>query len=561
MNILGISCHYHNSSASLIKDGLVVAAAEEERFTRVKHDASFPKNAIRFCLKKGGLTMSDIDHVGFYEKPLLKLERILYQHLATFPRGFRNFIRTIPSWPAKKLRIIHTLRKQGYRKEVMFINHHMSHAASFLLSPYKKAAIVSVDGVGEWTTTAYGIGEGNEIRLLGEIQYPHSIGLFYSTITALLGFRVNNSEYKVMALAAYGKKRNNPYYTRLKQIIDVNEDGSFSLRLRYFAFHYSEQMPSHALHDLLGGPLPKARITQRHKDIAAALQMITEEVMTKILLHAHAQTGCANLVLTGGVALNSVYNGKILASTPFKRVWLQPNPADGGSSLGVAAYIQSHFAKRPSFKTPYLGPAFTRSDIKEFLDQNKIPYTEFTSENELIEKTAELIHNNNIIGWFQEGMEWGPRALGARSILANPCNPKARDHLNKQVKHRELFRPFAPALCREDIPRYFSCDKPLPAPLQHMLMVYPCKKEWHKRIPSVIHVDGTGRLQAVEKNTNPRFHRLIKAFGKRSGIPILINTSFNRNNEPIVCTPANAYKCMIGTQIDYLIMDRFLVTR
>jgi carbamoyltransferase len=570
MYILGISCFYHDSSASLLKDGKIIAAAQEERFTRKKHDISFPINAIEYCLKSQGISIDNIDYIGFYEKPFLKFERVLYQHLETFPKSYRTFLSNIPSWFNEKLRVIKIIHKKlKYKKDILFIDHHLAHAAgSFLPSPFKKAAIFTVDGVGEWTTTAYGIGNEKSIKLLKEIKFPHSLGLLYSTITAYLGFSVNNSEYKVMGLSPYGNmnKKTNPYYAKLKNVIDVKENGSYRLDMFYFTYNYSTKMPSKKLCELLDGPVSKrdSEMSQRHKDIAAALQMITEEIMTKILNYVQKETRCENLVLAGGVGLNSVYNGKILSQTNFKRIWSQPDPGDGGTSLGVALYIYNTILgneRKEFLSDAYLGPEFSTEEIKKFLDDNKIKYSEFKNNKELIKKTAKLIYDNNVIGWFQGRMEWGPRALGARSILSNACNPKMKEILNLKVKHREKFRPFAPVVCEDDALKYFDCDKPIPYPTDFMLMVYPIFKKWHKKIPSVTHVDGSGRLQTIRKKQNPLYYSVIKEFGKLSGIPILINTSFNIRGEPIACTPKDAYKCMMGTEIDYLIMDKFLIKR
>ncbi len=570
MYILGISCYYHDSSAALIKDGEIVAAVQEERLSRKKHDTSFPEKAVEYCLKSQGITIKEIDYIGFYEKPFLKFERVLSQHLQSFPLSYKIFLSSIPSWFNEKLRVTKAIKKKlKYKKPILFIEHHLAHAAStFLVSPYKKAAILTVDGVGEWTTTTYGIGEGNDIKLLKEIKFPSSLGLLYSTITAYLGFSVNNSEYKVMGLSPYGNmnRKTNIYYKKLKNVIDIKEDGSYRLDMSYFTYHYANKMPSKKLCALLDGPIRKeeSELIQRHKDIAAAVQLITEEVLIKILNHLHKISQCDNLVFAGGVALNSVANGKILRNTPFKNIWIQPDPGDGGTSIGVAAYIYHTILNNPRKKyleTAYLGPEFSNKEIKEFLDKNKIKYHEFISPKELVEKTAKLIFDNNVIGWFQGKMEWGPRALGSRSILSNARNPKMQEILNLKVKHREKFRPFAPVVCEDDALKYFDCDKPIPLPTDFMLMVYPVRPEWRSKIPAVTHVDGSGRLQTVRKSQNPFYYNLLKQFGKLSGIPILINTSFNIRGEPIVCTPYDAYKCMMGTGIDYLVIGKFLIKR
>ncbi|MAF37091.1 hypothetical protein CL622_08310 [archaeon] len=570
MYILGISCYYHDASAALLKDGVIVSAVEEERFTRKKHDNAFPINAINYCLKSQDITVDQLDYIGFYEKPFLKFERILYQHIDTFPKSLKTFLSAMPSWLNEKLRVMKQIRKTlKFRGEVLFVPHHLAHAAScFLVSPFDNAAIVTIDGVGEWATTTYGIGDDNKISLLKEIHFPSSIGLLYSTITAYLGFSVNNSEYKVMGLSPYGNmdKKTNPYYAKLKQIIDLKDDGSFRLNIRYFKYHYTNRMPSKALCTLLNGHIrkPESALTQRHKDIAAALQLVTEEILITILCQVHKVTGSENIVLAGGVALNSVFNGKILKKTPFKQVWIQPNASDGGTSIGVISYIYHTLLgnKRTyHMQNAYLGPSFSKAYIKEFLDQNNIHYREIVNEQELTNTVAKLIYSNKVVGWFQGRMEWGPRALGARSILANPCNQQAKKLLNTKVKHREQFRPFAPVVCKDDANIYFECDTPLPESTDFMLMVYPIRESWKKRIPSVTHVDGTGRLQTIGYDQNPNYYNLIKAFGKLSSIPILINTSFNIRGEPIVCTPYDAYRCMMGTGIDYLIMDKFLIKR
>jgi len=570
MYILGISCYYHDSSAALLKDGVIVAAAQEERFTRKKHDISFPINAVKYCLKSQNITINDVEHIGFYEKPFLKFERVLSQHIEMFPRSLKTFLSSTPSWINEKLRVTKKIKKGlKYKGDILFIEHHLAHAASsFLISPFEKAAIVTIDGVGEWTTTAYGVGEGNNIHLMKEVKFPSSLGLLYSTITAYLGFSVNNSEYKVMGLSPYGSmdKERNPYYNKLKKVIDIKGDGSYRFDMSYFVFHYKDRMPSKKLCRLLEGAIraPESELTQGHKDIAAALQMIYEEALFRILNHIYNETKSENLVIAGGCGLNSVANGKILRNTKFKNLWAQPDPGDGGTSIGVASYIYNTILENKRnfvLKDAYLGPGFSKEYIKRFLDRNKIKYSEFKDKEELIKATAKFIHENNVIGWFQGRMEWGPRALGSRSILSNACNPKMQEILNLKVKHREKFRPFAPVVCEDDALKYFDCDEPIPEPADFMLMVYPVRKEFHEKIPSVTHVDGSGRLQTIRRKQNPLYYGLIKEFGKLSGIPILINTSFNIRGEPIVRSPYDAYKCMMGTGIDYLVMDKFLIKR
>tara|TARA_Y100000310_G_scaffold181675_1_gene181680 strand:+ start:1139 stop:3919 length:2781 start_codon:yes stop_codon:yes gene_type:complete len=910
MLILGLSWGYHDASACLLKDGIIVAAAQEERFTRKKHDTSFPINAINYCLKSQDITIEDISYISYYEKPFLKFERVLSQHLEMFPKSLKVFLSSTPSWINEKLRITRAVKKRlKYKGDILFIEHHMAHAASsFFISPFEKAAIVTIDGVGEWTTTTYGIGERNDIHLMKEIKFPNSLGLLYSAITAYLGFSVNNSEYKVMGLSPYGlrDKEKNPYYDKLRKVVDIKKDGSYRFDMSYFVYHYADRMPSKKLCRLLGGPVrkPESELTQRHKDVSAALQMVYEEALFRVLNHVREETKCENLILAGGCGLNSVANGKILRNTSFKKVWAQPDPGDGGTSIGAASYAYYGILRNKRnfvLKDAYLGPEFSKEEVKDFLDKNKIKYSEFKDDDELIGMTAKLIHENNVIGWFQGRMEWGPRALGSRSILSNACNPKMQEVLNLKVKHRECydnkteiltkegwklfkdlkgneevatlnpqtkeleyqqikkkveyeysgkmihfknkridlmvtpnhkvwvkkitnhqkghssnkkfefedainllekenvqikaadgwkgkeekyfrlpkikkskydprsqkdkmpmdlwleflgyylsegsfcyngghygtyvaqakeskhhqkiekclnklykwgynsgsfrlcnkqlyeylkqfgkakdkfipkdlldlskrqlkilfdalmcgdgthrfkqfkytttskkladniqelglklgysiitskerlsnpkhndiyyvrlnrgskiswvrkdqsslrsyngrvycvsvpkyhllcvkreekiifsgnsFRPFAPVVCEDDALRYFDCDDPIPEPTDFMLMVYPVRKQWYEKIPSVTHVDGSGRLQTVRKEQNPLYYKLIKRFGELSGIPILINTSFNIRGEPIVCTPYDGYKCMMGTGIDFLVMDRFLIKR
>lgn len=561
MYILGISCYYHDASAALLKDGVIVAAAEEERFTRKKHDISFPINSINFCLKNEGITIEQIDHVGFYEKPLLKFDRLMSQHLEMFPYSYQQFIKAMPAWLSEKLRVPSIIKKKlGWKKNIFFIEHHLAHAASsFLVSQFKEAAICTVDGVGEWATTALGIGKDKEVRLLKEIQFPHSLGLLYSTVTAYLGFSVNNSEYKVMGLAPYGKP---VFYEQMKKLIEMKDDGSYALDMSYFDYHYKLTMPSAKFIKEFGPARGKNDpVEQKHKDIAASLQKVTEEALFAMLNHLHKLTGQENLCMAGGVALNSVANGKITKNTPFKNIFIQPAASDAGTSLGVASYIyHSLLGHKRNYvmSHAYLGPGYTTEEIKQYLDRQRIIYYQFKDDEELISTTAKLLYENNVIGWFQGRMEWGPRALGARSILSNACNPNMKDILNLKVKHREHFRPFAPVITAEDVHDWFEIDKDEEP---FMLFVYPIREEKRSSIPAVTHVDGSGRLQTITKEQNIRYYGVIKEFEKLSGVPILINTSFNIRGEPIVCTPQNAYKCMMGTGIDYLVMDNFLIKR
>lgn len=566
MVVLGISCYYHDSAAAVIVDGNLVAAAEQERFSRKKHDSDFPHDAIDFCLQKAGITIDQVDAIAFYEKPLLKFERLLFSHIEGFPFGLPTFLKAMPSWLGSKLRIQSTIKKKlSYRGPVYYVHHHMAHAAAaFLVSPFERAAICTSDGVGEWTTNALGSAQGSTITLSKDVRFPHSLGLLYSTVTAYLGFSVNNSEYKVMGLSPNGDPE--PYAEHFRQIIKVADDGSYAFDMSYFDFHKRSRMPSKKFCDLFGGPPRKAEsaLEQRHKDIAAALQKRVEEISLAQLRHLHAVTGQTNLVMGGGVALNSVFNGKIISQTPFEHVWIHPNATDGGSSVGAAYYVYNTVLGNPrseAFSHPYLGPSYSDELVEDFLEENGIVYERFENDGQLIAVAADLLHKDNVIGWFQGGLEWGPRALGARSILSNACNPDMKDILNTKVKHREPFRPFAPVVCAEDAPTYFQCDIPVPQPADYMLMVYPIKPEYHKRIPAVTHVDGSGRLQTIRREQNARYYDVIKAFGKRSGIPILVNTSFNIRGEPIVNSPYDAYRCMMGTGIDCLIIGSYIVYR
>lgn len=570
MRILGLGCHYHDASAALLVDGRIVAAVDEERFTRLKHDPSFPQQAVEYCLKQAGITIDDLDAIAFYEKPLVKFERLLSQHASHYPFTFGTFRKAMPSWITEKLRLRRLLKKKlNFHGEVYFLEHHLSHAAgAFYPSPFDEAAVLTVDGVGEWTTTGLGFGRGTALELTHEIRFPDSIGLLYSTVTAYLGFTVNNSEYKVMGLSAYGEKdpAKNPYYSKMREVIDLKPDGSFKLDPSYFDYEHAERMPSQKFCDLFGGATrnPDAPVTKRHEDIAAAVQLVTEEAVFAMLRHLHSITQCPNVVLSGGVALNSVMNGKILTETPFENVWIQPNSGDGGSSMGAALFVYHALMGHPRsyrLEDPFLGPGFSSDEVEAFLKARGIIYHRFASREALIEETARRIAKAEVVGWFQGRAEWGPRALGARSILSNAGNPEMRDILNLKVKHREAFRPFAPSVCAEEAGKYFECDAPLPLPADFMLMVYPVRPEWRTRLAAVTHVDGSGRLQAVQRAQHPLYYDLIREVGKVTGVGVVINTSFNVRGEPIVATPEQAYRCMMGTAIDCLVMEDFLILR
>ncbi len=559
MNILGISCFYHDSAACLIQDGRLVAAASEERFTRKKHDEGFPHQAIRYCLKAGRISEKDLDYVGFYDKPFLKFERLLSTYLSTFPRGFRSFSKAMPVWLKEKLWIPQMIRKElKYEGKILFTEHHLSHAASaFLVSPFREAAILTVDGVGEWATASYGVGRDREIDLFKEIRFPHSLGLLYSAFTYYLGFKVNSAEYKVMGLAPYGVPR---YVDQVRRLIEVKDDGSFELDMRYFSYHHGLRMVNGRFSALFGGPPrdPESKLEQRHKDIAASVQKVTEEVMLKMASCLHRETRMDNLCLAGGVALNCVANGRILREGPFKDLFIQPAAGDAGGSLGVAAYIYHSLLgnpRMPPMEDAYLGPEYSEDEILETLTRYGAPYRRL-ERDELVREVAALIEGQTVIGWFQGRMEFGPRALGSRSILADARNPENKDVVNLKIKFRESFRPFAPSVLEERIADYFEIDRPSP----YMLLVAPVR-EGKRVIPSVTHVDHSARIQSINRRQNPLYYDLIQEFERRTGVPVIINTSFNVRGEPIVCSPDDAYRCFMRTQMDYLVVGPYLLDK
>ncbi len=559
MNILGISCFYHDSAACLLQDGKVVAAASEERFTRQKHDFDFPANAIDYCMREGGITPDRLDCVGFYDKPFLKFERILYTYVATFPRSFPSFIKAMPLWLKQKLWIPHLIRKHmDYEGEILFIEHHMSHgASSFLVSPFKEAAILSLDGVGEWATATYGVGRDRDIEILKEINFPHSLGLLYSAFTYYLGFKVNSAEYKVMGLAPYGEPK---YVDRIREIFSIAEDGSFKTDMKYFAYDYGLTMTNRRFDDLFGGPprRPDQKLEQRHMDLAASVQRITEEVVLKMATHLHRETGMENLCMAGGVALNCVANGRVIRETPFRQLFIQPAAGDAGGAVGVASYIHHHIKDNPRefvWEHTFLGPGFSAEEIKDYLEGIGAPYHRF-DKDELLRTVAQLIDKQNVIGWFQGRMEFGPRALGNRSIIADARNPKNKDIVNLKIKFRESFRPFAPTILEDHCQEYFELDRPSP----YMLLVAQVRED-KRVIPSVTHVDGSARIQTVSRKENPLYYDLINEFYKLTGCPVIINTSFNVRGEPIVCTPQDAFACFMRTNMDYLIMANFLLDK
>ena len=560
MNILGISAFYHDSAACLLRDGEIVAAASEERFTRKKHDADFPANAIRYVLNEGKIQVRDIDYLGFYDKPLIKFERILMTYIATFPRSFGSFRKAIPLWLKDKLWVPNNIRKQlNYDGEILFGEHHMSHAAStFLVSPFRQAAILTLDGVGEWATATRGVGEDRKITLLSEIQFPHSLGLLYSAFTYFLGFKVNSAEYKVMGLAPYGEPK---YYdTIMKELIHVNEDGSFKMNMAYFSYDYGLTMTDGKFSRLFGVPVRagESQLEQVHKDLAASVQKVTEEIVLRQARDMHKRTGLTQLCMAGGVALNCVANGRVIRETPFKDIFVQPAAGDAGGAVGVASYIyHSVLGKERTqvWKHAYLGPAFSTEDVKGYLDRQGQPYRELSRE-ELLRHTAKLIDEQNVVGWFQGRMEFGPRALGNRSILADARNPANKDTVNLKIKFRESFRPFAPTVLLERASEYFELDCPSP----YMLLVAQVRRD-KRHIPSVTHVDGSARIQTISREENPLYYDLVKEFDRLTGCPVIINTSFNVRGEPIVCTPHDAYLCFMRTNMDYLVLDRFVLDK
>jgi len=558
MNILGLSCFYHDAAACLMKDGEIIAAAQQERFSRKKHDQEFPTEAIRYCMKEGGVTIDDIDYVAFYDKPFTKFLRIIENYLAVAPRGYFSFIKAFPVWAKRKFWIKDLIAKElGYDGEIIFPEHHESHAAScFFLSPFEKAAIITADGVGEWDTATYGWGQGNEIHLTNEIKYPHSLGLLYTAFTYFLGFKVNSGEYKVMGAAPYGVPK---YYELIKEkLIDVKDDGSFKLNLKYFGYPYKLRMINRNFIKLFGRKprVPETWLSQDDFDIAASIQKVTEEIMLKIANHVYEESKLDNLCLAGGVALNCVANGRILRQGPFKNVWIQPAAGDAGGAAGSAAFVYYSYLgnkERIPMRDAYLGPAFSNEQIKRYLDQIKAPY-HFIADEELARKTAGLIADKKVVGWFQGRMEFGPRALGNRSILADARDEKMRDTLNLKIKFREGFRPFAPAVLEERASEYFDINCPSP----YMLLVAEVRPD-KRVIPAVTHKDFTARIQTVNDNQNPRFYRLIKEYEKITGVPVIINTSFNIRGEPIVCTPQEAYRCFMYTKMDCLVLGNCLL--
>ena len=596
--ILGISAYYHDSAACLIHEGKIIAAAQEERFTRKKHDKSFPKHSIDYCFDEAKINFNNIKFIGFYDKPFLKFERILETYLSEAPLGFKSFSNAIPIWIKEKLFLKKTIidnisnfykikDKSLIESKILFAEHHVSHSASaFYPSPFNSSAILTMDGVGEWVTTSIGYGDNNKINFLKEIHFPHSLGLLYSAFTYFAGFKVNSGEYKLMGLAPYGK----PIYKKLikKEIIDIKEDGSFKLNMKYFNYTVGLTMTNSKFDNLFKRKprKPDSKITQFEMDLAKSIQEVIEEVILKLVKTTKKITNSDNLVLAGGVALNCVANSKIIKQNKFRNVWVQPASGDAGGALGVAQHIYYNYLnnnrkvdsnKNDLMNGSYLGKSYTNSEIKDFLNSKKIIYVEYQSEEKFIEEISNYIILGKVIGWHQGRMEFGPRALGNRSIIADPRNKKMQKILNEKIKFRESFRPFAPSILKEELKNYFdfsNVDSP------YMLFVANLKKEFRLNqtdqknlfgleklnfvrslLPAITHVDFSSRIQTVDKKTNPRFYKLLKNFGKKTGYPILVNTSFNIRGEPIVCSPEDAYNCFMKTNMDILALGNFIISK
>ncbi len=588
--ILGISAFYHDSAAALVVDGEIVAAAQEERFSRKKHDHEFPVHAVEYCLRNAGLDASDLDFVGFYDKPLLKFERLLETYLSYAPSGFRSFVKAMPLWLKKKLHLPREMSRaleKRYSRRYVFTRHHDSHAASaFFPSPFDEAAILTLDGVGEWTTAAFGVGRGNRIELSHELRFPHSLGLLYSAFTYYCGFKVNSGEYKLMGLAPYGE----PVYADLilDKLLDLKPDGSFRMDMSYFNYCQGLTMTSGRFDELFGSPprRPESELTQREMDIAASIQKVSEEIMLLMARHVHKRTGQENLVLAGGVALNCVGNGRIVREGPFERVWIQPAAGDAGGALGAALFIWHQLLDNPrqtregdSQKGSFLGPHFEEDTIHDYLTSREAVFHECESDEELTALVSDHLSRRKVVGWMQGRMEFGPRALGARSILGDPRSAEMQSVVNLKIKFRESFRPFAPIVLTEKAANCFQMNGASESP--YMLLVCPVSENVKRSltleeqartglqklkvprssIPAVTHVDGSARVQTVDPERHPLLHRLVRCFDEKTGCPVLINTSFNIRGEPIVCTPADAYRCFMATDMDVLVIGRHVLEK
>ena len=595
--ILGISAYYHDSAAALIQDGQLIAAAQEERFSRKKHDPGFPQHSIEYCLKEAGIGLGDVEHVVFYDKPLLKFERLLETYLAYAPKGFRSFMIAIPVWIKEKLFLKKTLRRslsglsgiaEADLPSLLFTEHHQSHAASaFFPSPFENAAVMCLDGVGEWATTSVWLGEGNKLKPQWEIDFPHSLGLLYSAFTYYTGFRVNSGEYKLMGLAPYGE----PKYVDLilENLLDLKEDGTFRLNMRYFNYATGLTMTNKRFADLFGAPArePEAELTQREMDIARSIQVVTEEVVLRLARTVHKETGQNNLCLAGGVALNCVSNGRLLREGPFESIWIQPASGDAGGAVGAALSAYHEYHEKPrvrplpapemdAMQGAYLGPEYTAEEIKAYLDSVGAKYQQLSNEA-FFPEVASQLEREKVIGWFSGRMEFGPRALGGRSIIGDARSQRMQSIMNLKIKYRESFRPFAPIIKHDKVSEWFEHEGPSP----YMLIVAPVREDKRKimtdeesqlfgidklnvprsEIPAVTHVDYSARLQTVHPQTNPRFYKLLDAFEEKTDCPLLVNTSFNVRGEPIVNTPEDAYRCFMRTEMDFLVLENFLIDK
>ncbi|MCK6502655.1 carbamoyltransferase [Myxococcota bacterium] len=560
MNILGLSCFYHDAAACLLQDGVAVAAVDEQAFTRKKHDPDFPIHAIRWVLDQAGITMKDVDAVAFYDKPLVKFERLLISHLSTFPRSFPQFVQGVPAWFATKLRLDKLLsRELGYTGPIFYGSHHLSHAAStFYASGWKEAAILTVDGVGEWSTASWGVGRDNKIELLGEIRFPHSLGLLYSAFTWYLGFKVNSAEYKVMGLAPYGQP---VYVDRIRQLIHIAPDGTFRLDMRYFTFDHGMRMYNAAFEEVMGQPtrpLEGPPLEQFHKDVARSLQEVVNDVMVALATKVVQETGVPRICLAGGVALNCVANGEILRRAPIEDIYIQPSAGDAGGAMGAALWAWHDVLGKPrgwKLDDVYLGPGYSDDEIQDTLDRQGAVYRRLERQ-ELLDHTAELIDTAHVVGWYQGRLEWGPRALGHRSILGDPRHPEMRTIINMKIKMREGFRPFAPSILEEYCSRYFDLDRPSP----YMLLVAQVSAD-HPDLPAITHVDNSARIQTISREQDELYYDLIDTFRRRTGCPLVINTSMNVRGEPIVNTPEDAYRCFMRTDMDALVCGPFLMMK
>ncbi len=593
MRIVGISAYYHDSAAAVVQDGSIVAAAQEERFSRKKHDARFPAHALGYCLDQAGARLADVDYVVFYDKPLIKFERLLETYLAYAPDGFRSFLAAMPVWLKEKLFLKDLLRKElaavGECKvpelpQLLFTEHHQAHAASaFFASPFEKAAVLCMDGVGEWATTSVWLGDGNSLTPQWELDFPHSLGLLYSAFTYFTGFKVNSGEYKLMGLAPYGE----PKYTELilDKLLSLKEDGTFRMDMRYFNYANGLTMTNRRFDKLFGGPprKPESPVTQREMDIAASIQKVTEEVVLQLGRTVHEELGSDYLCLAGGVALNCVANGRLLREGPFKDIWIQPAAGDAGGAVGAALSIWHEYLGNSrvvdgadQMHGAYLGPCYSEAQIRAYLDHVGARYTQL-ADADLMPRLAQLLEQENVLGWLQGRMEFGPRALGGRSIIGDPRSKKMQSVMNLKIKYRESFRPFAPSVLAERVSDYFELDRQSPymllvAPVSEQIRI-PMTEDQQKlfgieklkvprsEIPAITHVDYSARVQTVQRETNPRFHDLLKAFEARTGCPVLVNTSFNVRGEPIVCTPEDAYRCFMRTEMDYLVIENFLLAK